>query len=127
MAEPFIFVVNCACYNKHVNTLTLSIVAFVGIAAGMYFARRGKHEHIVKHVDNVDKKEENKGKILKFLRENPSQLGPDGQMNGVTNNNIENLLGVSDATATRYLDELEKEGKVQQIGSTGRGVFYTLP
>ena len=34
-------------------------------------------------------------------------------------------LGVSDATATNYLEELEKEGKIKQHGDTGRGVFYT--
>jgi len=55
-------------------------------------------------------------KILKYLRAKGK----------VTNNDIEKLLGVSDATATRYLDELEKEGKVRQIGTTGHAVFYTL-
>ena len=40
-------------------------------------------------------------------------------------NDVENLLGVSDATAERYLNELEAEGKVKQTGETGRGVFYT--
>jgi len=44
----------------------------------------------------------------------------------VTNNDIEKLLGVSDATATRYLSELEREGKIVQIGKTGRGVEYRL-
>ena len=40
----------------------------------------------------------------------------------LTNNHIEQMLGISDATATRYLEELEKEGKVRQVGKTGRGV-----
>lgn len=34
------------------------------------------------------------------------------------------MLGISDATAERYLNELEKEGKVRQVGGTGSGVFY---
>ena len=42
----------------------------------------------------------------------------------LTNNHIEQLLGISDATATRYLEELEKEGKVRQVGKTGRNVYY---
>lgn len=42
----------------------------------------------------------------------------------LTNNHIEQLLGISDATATRYLDELEKQGKVRQVGATGKDVFY---
>ncbi len=40
--------------------------------------------------------------------------------------NVEKMFGVSDATATRYLDELEKEQKIRQIGKTGQNVFYTL-
>jgi len=42
----------------------------------------------------------------------------------ITNKDVEKLLGVSDATATRYLDELEKKGLLRQVGDTGRGVFY---
>ena len=41
-----------------------------------------------------------------------------------TNNDVEKLLGISDATATRYFEELEQEGKVRQIGDTGAGVYY---
>lgn len=42
----------------------------------------------------------------------------------LTNNHVEQLLGVSDATATRYLEELEKEGKIRQVGTTGQAVYY---
>ena len=35
-------------------------------------------------------------------------------------------LGVSSRTAVRYLDELEKEGKVEQVGSIGHAVTYRL-
>ena len=42
----------------------------------------------------------------------------------VTNDEVEKLLHVSDATATRYLSELEKQGKLKQVGITGRGVSY---
>lgn len=42
----------------------------------------------------------------------------------ITNDDVEKLLHVSDATATRYLDELEKRGKIQQVGATGRSVKY---
>lgn len=62
------------------------------------------------------KKEENKGKILEMLKDK----------NKITNNDVEKMLGVSDATATRYLDELEKEGKIRQVGRRGRGVFYEI-
>ncbi|MEK7227411.1 MAG: winged helix-turn-helix transcriptional regulator [Patescibacteria group bacterium] len=42
----------------------------------------------------------------------------------INNDDIQKLLGVSDASATRYLDELEKEGKVKQVGKTGKHVYY---
>jgi Fic family protein len=42
----------------------------------------------------------------------------------VVNNDVEALLGVSDATATRYLQELEDEGKIKQIGTEGTAVYY---
>ena len=42
----------------------------------------------------------------------------------VSNDEVEKLLHVSDATATRYLETLEKEGKIKQMGKTGRGVTY---
>ena len=42
----------------------------------------------------------------------------------LTNDEVEKLLHVSDATATRYLAELEKRGKIRQVGTTGRGVKY---
>ena len=43
----------------------------------------------------------------------------------ITNDEVEKLLHVSDATATRYLSALEKEGKIQQVGKTGKAVTYT--
>lgn len=59
-------------------------------------------------------KEENKQRILRILE----------TQTPLTNNHIEQLLGISDATATRYLDELEKEGKIRQVGKTGKHVYY---
>ena len=44
----------------------------------------------------------------------------------VTNDVVQMLLGVSDATATRYLDRLEKDGKIVQIGKEGRFLKYRL-
>lgn len=42
----------------------------------------------------------------------------------LTNDEVEKLLHVSDATATRHLETLEKEGKIKQVGKTGKGVMY---
>jgi len=42
----------------------------------------------------------------------------------ITNDDVQKALRVSDATATRYLDRLEKSGDITQVGSTGAGVSY---
>jgi len=39
---------------------------------------------------------------------------------------IEKLLDISDVTARKYLNELESEGKIKQIGEVGRNVHYVL-
>ena len=46
------------------------------------------------------------------------------QKSKITNAEVQKLLHVSDATATRYLSELEREGKIKQNGKTGEGVSY---
>ena len=43
----------------------------------------------------------------------------------VTNKEIVDMLGVSDATAVRYFNELEKAGFLKQVGKTGHSVFYS--
>ena len=96
------------------NYIILIIVAVVGIALGAYFTSRKSVGGLIS--EQAKRKEENKERILEFLHENGK----------VVNNDIEKLLGVSDATATRYLDELEKEQKVIQIGTTGHAVYYVL-
>lgn len=62
------------------------------------------------------KKEQAKQKILGLLQ----------RQEQITNNDVENLLGVSDSTATNYLEELEQTNLIVQKGKTGRSVFYTL-
>ena len=42
----------------------------------------------------------------------------------VTNDEVEKFLHVSDATAERYLNILEKENKIKQVGKTGKAVIY---
>ena len=44
----------------------------------------------------------------------------------ITNDDVQKLLSVSDATATRYLDNMEKDGSITQKGEKGRHVFYIL-
>ena len=44
----------------------------------------------------------------------------------ITNDQVEKLTGVSDATATRYLQELEDKGILEQEGKAGKTVKYSL-
>lgn len=62
-----------------------------------------------------DRKAKKLDKILEFLNTKGK----------VTNDEVEKLLHVSDATATRYLSVLEKQGKIKQVGRTGKAVEYT--
>ena len=62
-----------------------------------------------------DRKRKKRDKIMQLLT----------TKNKITNDEVEKLLHVSDATATRYLSALEKEGKIKQVGKTGHGVVYS--
>lgn len=98
------------------NYLLLAIVAIAGIALGMYLARRKGTAQTGLIAEQAEQKTINKEKILQFLQTNEK----------IQNNDVEKLTGVSNATAERYLSELEKEGKLTQHGTIGQAVFYTL-
>lgn len=61
-----------------------------------------------------DRKSKRLEKIMQFLEQNKK----------IKNDEVEKLLHVSDATATRYLDELEKQNKIRQVGKTGKYTYY---
>jgi len=67
-------------------------------------------------VDRTVRKNANKEKILALL----------GERGELSNSDIRDELGVSAATVTRYMDDLEKDGKVEQMGETGHAVHYRL-
>jgi len=64
----------------------------------------------------TQEKNERKEKILQFVQEKGR----------ATNDEIQTLLSVSDATATTYLDELEKSSQLRQVGKSGAGVYYEI-
>lgn len=74
----------------------------------------GKAEKASLIEKQAEEKRRNKEAILGLLE-------TEGRL---TNNHIEQMLGISDATATRYLEELEKGGFVRQVGTTGQHVYY---
>lgn len=71
-----------------------------------------------KKIENYNKQREEeiierKAKILELFNDKER----------LKNDDIQKLLRVSDATITRYMDELEKEGKVRQTGK-GSSAYY---
>ena len=52
-------------------------------------------------------------------------MGLFAKKKSITNDDVEKLLHVSDATALRYLTHLKKENKIVQVGKTGHAVSYT--
>ena len=70
----------------------------------------------IKEFKKIIDPETKENTILDFLKTNQK----------ITNNDVEKLLKVSDSTATRYLDNLEKAGKIVQVGPEGRAVYYRL-
>jgi predicted HTH transcriptional regulator len=100
------------------NVFILIIIGIAGIIFGHWLASRGVREEIssTSVSEQTREKEKRKQKILGMFQTRDE----------VTNNDVEEFLGVSDSTAEEYLDELERTGKLIQHGQTGRSVFYTL-
>jgi biotin operon repressor len=67
-------------------------------------------------VESVSKKEERMDRVLALLREH-------GEL---SNAEIRRELGVSSRSVVCYMDALEEEGTVQQVGEIGHTVRYSL-
>jgi len=61
-----------------------------------------------------EKMDSNESKILDLF----------SKKNEISNDDVQKLLGISDATAERYLQNLENQGKIKQKENAGRGVTY---
>ena len=70
----------------------------------------------------VAKKRKNKQSVEKESRKEKI-LGLMDSKKKIKNNDVQKLLKVSDASATRYLEELEKEGKIEQVGKTSDAYY----
>jgi predicted HTH transcriptional regulator len=100
--------------------MILILIAVIGIIIIVLLTYRDTREGAAgicaSALDQTVRKNTNKEKILEFLQ-NKKEAG---------NDDIREHLGVSRRSAIRYLDELESEGKVEQVGNTGRSVIYRL-
>ena len=98
--------------------LLLFIIALLALAllAVLFFAKRDQSNALANiNAAAAERKREGKRKIMEFLQ----------QQGRMKNDDAQKLLNVSDAMATIYLEELEKEGYIAQHGFTGSGVYYT--
>lgn len=101
--------------------IILSFIIGVLFGCGLMYliVRHSKQKSPAKGIadymeEQQEEKQHGKEKILKYLEQNED----------IANNDVEKLLGISDATASRYLSELEDEGKIEQVGGRGRFVSY---
>jgi DNA-binding IclR family transcriptional regulator len=93
------------------------VIVVVGLVIVFLLTYRKTREPVVgicaAALDQTVRKNANKAKVLELLQEKE-----------MTNTDIRDALGVSRNTAVRYMDELEAEGRVEQVGTTGRSVLY---
>lgn len=68
----------------------------------------------------VETRKENLAKLEKLI-------SGKSQEEKITNDEVQKFLKISDATAERYLDDLEKMGLIQQMGKVGYQVYYKKP
>ena len=90
----------------------ITILIFLIIILILLELRKKKKQTIIYQSPKRQGVEEKKEKILKELTLRQAQ----GKKAKITNNDVEKLLNVSDASATNYLQELENEGKIKQVG-----------
>ena len=102
-----------AMFNPVVSVV-LATIALVGLGAYHLLGKESKPIDVPVS-KQTEEREQNKQAILDLMESGNQPL---------TNEHLRQMSGVSEATATRYLDELEKEGKVKQVGKTGAHVFY---
>lgn len=127
-----VIVMFSAMWNPRVS-LVVAVVALAGLGIWQLTQKskeetpafaKGSGVAMADYMENQTKeKEAHKQKILEMLGRPPSPEA-SARQSKITNRDVESKLNVSDATATRYLDELEKEGKIKQVFTDGRYVYY---
>lgn len=95
--------------------LIFALAYSIGVLTGVYIGMSMQKE-FGKQSKKHTPTETDRQKILKLMSTQAK----------TTNDDVEKLLGVSDSTATRYLDALEARGDIVQKGKSGRYVHYQL-
>lgn len=99
--------------------MTYILIFIIIVLAGLLVFRKTREPIIgicEVAMESDAKKKERLREILELLQ--GSETGE------ISNAEIRQELGMSERSVVRYMDELEREGKVEQIGATGRSVIY---
>lgn len=97
---------------------TWILVLIIIVLAWVLVSKKNRDQLVgvcVSALDQTVRKNANKEKVLTLLAGG-----------ALSNSTLRGELGVSDRTIVRYMDELEREGRVEQIGTTGHAVTYRL-
>lgn len=99
------------------------ILFWIAVGAGIYWllkkvqsSTRDDFSGNPINPEQIQKRRENLDKILN-LAKNQSRI---------SNSDVQALLGVSDPTATRYLEYLVNLGKLSRVGERGQSVYYQI-
>ena len=110
-------------YNKNMIYIIIVFIALVaGFGLGWFLKPLRQSSGQAKTSDtgfiseSMENKEENLTKARAYIK---------GKIK-ITNDDLQKELGVSDATIVRYLDDLEKEGLIKQVGKTGKYTYYEI-
>lgn len=98
------------------SVITLIIGLGIGALVGYFLGKQqGVTTEQPMQANAETEKEKNLNKVRDFIKSKDK----------FTNDDIEKLLDVSNATVGRYLEDLEQAGEIKQVGKTGKYVYYT--
>ena len=121
--------------------MNLFLIFLLGVVVGagvVWVMAKRRIKELEIELERTEREKEEQAKIVsgfedfnrkqEELKEARKQrtLGELAEQGKIKTNQVADFLEVSRAIAFRYLEELEKEGKVEQIGAYGRNVEYKL-
>ena len=102
-------------------SVTVAVLALAGLGIYQFKGSFGLGKDDTKgdpiNPEQIAKRRENLDKIMQLAQSRPQ----------ITNNDVQHLLGISDATATRYLEYLVNLNKLTQTAPRGQQVTYRIP
>lgn len=115
--------------------ITILVLIILGLGAGVWYLLKKKNESdreaelAIKEKGEYEELGRGLAEYNQKLQEKKSQvkakiLGMFLRAKKLSNHDIASEIGISRINVIRYLDEMEKEGKVRQVGKSGRAVFY---